>query len=268
MDVDNSASSNQNFQIKKVFLVLSGKGGVGKSSVTTELAYALYDKGYKVGVLDVDLCGPSIPKMFNIEKGVINQSEQGWVPVYVDDEKRLGVISIGFLLNSKEDAVIWRGPKKNSMIKKFMCDVFWGELDFLLIDTPPGTSDEHLAVLENIKEMGFNNHSAILVTTPQNLAVNDVRREITFCKKVGIPIAGIVENMSGFTCPHCKECTYIFTRQGGKILAEKTGCVFLGAIPLDPILSNCIENGLKFLETLKDSAILENVNAIVNILLN
>jgi Mrp family chromosome partitioning ATPase len=110
MEVEEGANLNQ---IKRVFLVLSGKGGVGKSSVTTELAYALYDRGYKVGVLDVDLCGPSIPKMFNIEQGVINQSEQGWIPVYVDKEKRLGVISIGFLLNSKEDAVIWRGPKKN-----------------------------------------------------------------------------------------------------------------------------------------------------------
>ena len=116
----------------------------------------------------------------------------------------------------------------SAMIKKFMNDVVWNELDYLLIDTPPGTSDEHLAVLENIKAINYNDYSAVIVTTPQNLSVNDVRREISFCKKVGIPIAGIVENMSGFICPCCKECTNIFTKQGGKILAENTNCKFLG----------------------------------------
>ncbi|CAF0807655.1 unnamed protein product [Brachionus calyciflorus] len=260
MEVDDQQIS----KIKKVFLILSGKGGVGKSSVTTQLAFALYEKGYKVGVLDVDLCGPSIPKMFNLENGVINQSESGWIPVYYDNEKRLGVISIGFLLNSKSDAVIWRGPKKNSMIKKFMTDVVWGDLDYLLIDTPPGTSDEHLAVMENIRSINYSDYSAVLVTTPQNLSVNDVRREITFCHKVGIPITGIIENMSGFTCPNCKDCTYLFTRQGGKILAEKSNCTFLGAIPIDPNLTRCIENGLDFLTTLKDSPCYSNIKEITD----
>ncbi|RNA22676.1 cytosolic Fe-S cluster assembly factor NUBP2 -like protein [Brachionus plicatilis] len=259
MEVDDQKSN-----VKKVFLVLSGKGGVGKSSVTTQLAFALYEKGFKVGVLDVDLCGPSIPKMFNLENGIINQSETGWIPVYYDNEQRLGVISIGFLLNSKSDAVIWRGPKKNSMIKKFMTDICWGDLDYLLIDTPPGTSDEHLAVMENIKTSNYCNYSAILVTTPQNLSVNDVRREITFCRKVGIPITGIIENMSGFTCPHCKDCTYLFTKQGGKILADNSNCNFLGAIPIDPNLTQCIETGQEFLATLKDSPCYTNIKEVVD----
>jgi len=262
MEVDEAHHSN----IKKVYLVLSGKGGVGKSSVTTQLAYSLYEQGYKVGVLDVDLCGPSIPKMFNIDGAVVHQMEEGWVPVYVDKEQRLGIMSIGFLLNTNTDAVIWRGPKKNSMIKKFMNDVCWGDLDYLLIDTPPGTSDEHLAVMENIKGMHFKDFSAVLVTTPQNISVNDVRREITFCRKIGIPISGIIENMCGYTCPNCKECSYVFTKNGGKILAESTNCIYLGSIPIDTTLTTCTASGHTFIEALKDSHVYTKIKEITQVL--
>lgn len=150
--------------VKNVILVLSGKGGVGKSTLSTQLALGLAAENHKVGLLDVDLCGPSIPRMLNLENSSIHQCDDGWLPVYVSPDKKLSVMSIGFLLGNKNDPVIWRGPKKNAMIKQFLTDVVWGELDFLVIDTPPGTSDEHLAVVENLKG---RTTGAILVTTPQ-----------------------------------------------------------------------------------------------------
>jgi Mrp family chromosome partitioning ATPase len=151
------------------------------------------------------------------------------------------------------------------MIKKFMNDVIWNDLDYLLIDSPPGTSDEHLAVLENIRQIKESvNVSAVLVTTPQALSVNDVRREITFCKKTGIKIEGIIENMSGFICPHCDECSYLFTKHGGKMLAESTKCRFLGIIPLDPNLTKAIDQGEDFSKNMQNSKTLEYINEITN----
>ena len=150
--------------IKHVVMVLSGKGGVGKSTVATQLALCLSYSGKKVGILDVDLCGPSIPLMLGMQGKSVHQCDDGWVPVYVDQKQTLSLMSIGFLLNDKDDPVVWRGPKKNGMIKQFVKDVVWDELDYLVIDTPPGTSDEHLAVLENLKG---RIDGAILVTTPQ-----------------------------------------------------------------------------------------------------
>ncbi|KAI8080991.1 cytosolic Fe-S cluster assembly factor CFD1 [Thamnidium elegans] len=187
--------------IKNIVLVLSGKGGVGKSSVTTQLALSLVDQGKKVGVLDIDLTGPSIPRMLGLDGMKVHQASQGWVPVYADANQRLSCMSIGFLLTNKNDSVVWRGPKKNAMIKQFLQDVYWGELDYLLIDTPPGTSDEHIGIVEYLKE--FNPDGAVIVTTPQGVAIADVRKEISFCNKVKLPILGVVENMSGFVCPHC-----------------------------------------------------------------
>ena len=150
--------------VEHVILVLSGKGGVGKSTVSAQLALALKYAGKKVGILDVDLCGPSIPRMLGVENASVHQCDDGWVPVIVDGSEQLRVMSIGFLLNHKDDPVVWRGPKKNGMIKQFVNDVVWEELDYLIVDTPPGTSDEHLAVLENLKSKV---DGAILVTTPQ-----------------------------------------------------------------------------------------------------
>ncbi|KAI8076681.1 cytosolic Fe-S cluster assembly factor CFD1 [Gilbertella persicaria] len=187
--------------IKNIVLVLSGKGGVGKSSVTTQLALALVHQGKKVGVLDIDLTGPSIPRMLGLDGKQVHQASQGWVPVYADENKQLSCMSIGFLLSNKNDSVVWRGPKKNAMIKQFLQDVYWGELDYLLIDTPPGTSDEHIGIVEYLRD--FNPDGAVIVTTPQGVAIADVRKELSFCKKVKLPILGVVENMSGFVCPHC-----------------------------------------------------------------
>ncbi|KAK6626138.1 hypothetical protein RUM43_006443 [Polyplax serrata] len=234
--------------VKQVILVLSGKGGVGKSTVSTKLALALKDRGFKVGLLDIDLTGPSVPYLLGIENKNIFQSSEGWVPVYVDENKRLGVMSIGFLLNSRNDSLVWRGPKKTSMIKQFLSDVHWQDLDYLVIDTPPGTSDEHITVMENIRTV--SNRGAIIVTTPQAVALEDVRKEISFCRRTGIPILGLVENMSGYACPHCTEVTNIFSKGGGESLAAATNVTFLGCLPLDTSLgdsadSTVIPEGIK-----------------------
>uniref|UniRef100_A0A2S2N770 Cytosolic Fe-S cluster assembly factor NUBP2 homolog n=1 Tax=Schizaphis graminum TaxID=13262 RepID=A0A2S2N770_SCHGA len=222
--------------VKHIILVMSGKGGVGKSTVSTQLALGLVTKGYRVGILDVDLCGPSIPYLLKLENQEVHQCEAGWVPVYTDESKSLGVLSIGFLTKSRNDSVVWRGPKKTAFIKQLLSDVFWEDVDYLIIDTPPGTSDEHITVMENIKETPCD--GAILVTTPQQIALDDVRKELSFCRKTSIPILGIVENMSGYVCPNCAECTNLFSSNGGKSLAEHFQVPFLGTVPIDPRVSS------------------------------
>ncbi|KAK3828622.1 MAG: cytosolic Fe-S cluster assembly factor NUBP1 [Benniella sp.] len=238
--------------VKHKILVLSGKGGVGKSSFTTQLSFALsHDEETQVGVMDIDICGPSIPKMFGLDGEQIHSSNSGWSPVYVTDN--LGVMSIGFILQDADDAIIWRGPKKNGLIKQFLKDVDWGDLDYLVVDTPPGTSDEHLSVVQYLKETGIT--GAILITTPQEVALQDVRKEIDFCRKVKIPIIGVVENMAGFVCPNCKGESVIFapTTGGAKKMAADTNVRFLGSIPLDPRIGKSCDQGLSFLEEYPDS---------------
>nr|XP_055037392.1 cytosolic Fe-S cluster assembly factor nubp2 isoform X1 [Misgurnus anguillicaudatus] len=252
-------------QVKHVVLVLSGKGGVGKSTITTELALALKHAGQKVGILDVDLCGPSIPRMLNVGKPEVHQCDAGWVPVYADPQQQLALMSIGFLLEDPDEAVVWRGPKKTALIGQFVSDVAWGELDVLLVDTPPGTSDEHLAVLENLRKHRMD--GAVLVTTPQAVSTGDVRREITFCKKTGVKILGIVENMSGFVCPHCSECSNIFSKGGGEELAKLTASVFLGSVPLDPLLTASLEEGRDFLQAFPESSAYTAISTIAETLL-
>ncbi|KAK6165183.1 hypothetical protein SNE40_023625 [Patella caerulea] len=247
--------------VKHVILVLSGKGGVGKSTVATQIALSLRDAGHKVGILDVDLCGPSIPKMFNVSNQDIHQCPEGWLPVFVDKEQTLGIMSISFLLDNQNDAVVWRGPKKTAMIKQFLNDVYWKDMDYLIIDTPPGTSDEHITVMENLKQ--YNPDGAILVTTPQAVAVGDVRRELTFCRKTRIPVIGIIENMSGFVCPHCSECTNIFSKGGGEALAKQSEVPFLGCIPLDPQLTQSLEEGQSFADKCSSSPTMAAINTLV-----
>jgi len=227
--------------VKHIFLVLSGKGGVGKSTIATQLALGLVQQGKKVGLLDVDICGPSVPHMLNLTGQDIHQCSEGWVPVYTDDTQMLAVVSIGFLLKSTSDAVVWRGPKKNAMIKQFITDVYWKDVEYLIIDTPPGTSDEHITTVETLQSL--NPDGAVIVSTPQNIAIADVRREITFCRKTNMPILGIIENMSGFSCPNCNECTNIFSSGGGEALAKHAGVPFLGCVPFDPVLTKKLERG-------------------------
>ncbi|GAB4823469.1 hypothetical protein N2152v2_010515 [Parachlorella kessleri] len=192
-DPDLAAIAERLATIKHVILVLSGKGGVGKSTFSAQLAFSLAARGLEVGLMDIDICGPSIPKMLGLEGEEIHQSNLGWSPVYV--QENLGVMSIGFMLPNPDDAVIWRGPRKNGLIKQFLKDVHWGDLDYLVIDSPPGTSDEHISIVQFLKAGHVD--GAVVVTTPQEVSIIDVRKEINFCKKTGIPVLGVVENMSG-----------------------------------------------------------------------
>ncbi|KAK3089749.1 hypothetical protein FSP39_006178 [Pinctada imbricata] len=238
--------------VKHKVIVLSGKGGVGKSTFTAHLAHGLASNSEKqIGVLDVDICGPSLPRILGVEGEQVHQSGSGWSPVYVDDN--LSLMSVGFLLSSPSDAVIWRGPKKNGLIKQFLRDVDWGDLDYLVIDTPPGTSDEHLSIAQYLKEAQID--GAVIITTPQEVALLDVRKEINFCQKVGLPIIGVVENMSGFVCPKCKTESQIFppTTGGGKKMSEDMKVPFLGSLPLDPLIGKCCDEGKSFLSEVPDS---------------
>ncbi|KAK2463686.1 hypothetical protein APHAL10511_004437 [Amanita phalloides] len=238
--------------VKRKILVLSGKGGVGKSTFTAQLGWAFAaNEQTQTGIMDVDICGPSIPTVLGIASEQVHASSTGWSPVYVQDN--LGVMSVGFMLPSSRDAVMWRGPKKNGLISQFLKDVDWGELDYLVIDTPPGTSDEHLSITQYLKESGID--GAILITTPQEVALQDVRREISFCRKVGIRILGLVENMSGFVCPNCKSESQIFkpSTGGAKTLAEETGVELLGTIPLDPRIGKSADFGVSFIDEYPDS---------------
>nr|CAB3264475.1 cytosolic Fe-S cluster assembly factor NUBP1 homolog [Phallusia mammillata] len=238
--------------VQHKILVLSGKGGVGKSTVTAHLAYALsQDTDAHVGVLDVDICGPSIPRIMGVANEQVHSSGSGWSPIYIEDN--LCVMSPGFLLASPKDAVIWRGPKKNGLIKQFLRDVDWGSLEYLVVDTPPGTSDEHLSIVQFLAMAGID--GAVIVTTPQEVALSDVRKEINFCKKVGIPVVGIIDNMSILVCPKCKNSSVIFPPIAGGVekVAVEMGIPFLGSIPLDPLIGKCCDNGQSYLESSPDS---------------
>lgn len=241
--------------IKEIILVLSGKGGVGKSSVTTQLALSLSSQGHSVGVLDIDLTGPSIPRFFGIESSKVKQAPGGWLPVPLQEPNSetsgvtkygaLYCMSLGFLLGNRGDAVVWRGPKKTAMVRQFLSDVQWGALDYLLIDTPPGTSDEHISLVETLLKTALPGQvsGAVIVTTPQAISISDVRKEINFCKKTGINILGVVENMAGFVCPHCAECTNVFSKGGGQVMAKDFDVPFLGSVPIDPAFVALIEEG-------------------------
>ncbi|KAI0889206.1 nucleotide-binding protein [Annulohypoxylon maeteangense] len=248
--------------VKHKILILSGKGGVGKSTFTSLLAHAFAtNDDMTIGIMDTDICGPSIPKMMGVESETIHISSTGWSPVWVADN--LGVMSIQFMLPNRDDAVIWRGPKKNGLIKQFLKEVEWGNMDFLLVDTPPGTSDEHLSVNSFLKESGID--GAVMVTTPQEVALLDVRKEIDFCKKAGIRVLGLVENMSGFVCPKCTHESQIFkaTTGGGAALAKEMGIPFLGEVPLDPRIGMACDYGESFFDAYPDSPACKALKGVV-----
>ena len=228
-------------QIKHKILILSGKGGVGKSTVAANLAVSLALSGKSVGLLDIDIHGPSIPKILNLEGKVIQSVGDTILPI--DMAENLKVMSIGFLLRGSDDAVIWRGPMKYQMIKQFLKDVDWGSLDFLVVDSPPGTGDEPLSIVQLLE----NADGAIVVTTPQEVALSDVRKCITFCRNLKLPVIGVLENMSGFVCPKCGERTDIFKTGGGEIMAKQMGVPFLGRIPIDPQIVQSCDSGKPFL---------------------
>ena len=276
--------------VKRKVLVLSGKGGVGKSTMSAQLAYALAGQGLRVGLLDIDICGPSIPQMLGLRGQSVHQAASGWSPVYVtqegiaddddaDDEVEIGVMSIGFMLPSEDDAVIWRGPRKNGLIKQFLTDVEWGTLDYLLVDTPPGTSDEHISLVQYLAKALGPDDGALVVTTPQEVSLMDVRKELSFCAKTKLPVLGVIENMSEYSaplaslrlrdaagadatdaalatlrerCPELLELDVVAdvfpmgSRGGAEGMATSFGVPFLGRVPLDPSITRACEAGASY----------------------
>ena len=222
-------------RVSRKILVMSGKGGVGKSTVASYLALLLSEKGKKVGLLDVDLHGPSVGRLMNV-KGGLDIAEEGVVRPYGFSDN-LGIVSLDMLLGDRDTAVIWRGPLKISAIRQFISDIDWGDLDLLIVDSPPGTGDEPLTVAQTIPDA-----EALIITTPQEISLADVRKSINFCRQVKMQIIGVIENMNGFTCPHCEKKISIFGSGGGKKMADQMGISFLGEIPLD---SQMVEMGDK-----------------------
>ena len=286
--------------VKHTILVLSGKGGVGKTTVACQLAYSLASKGNQVGILDIDICGPSVPQVMGLVGQEVHQSSSGWSPVYVDDN--LGVMSIGFMLPNADDAIVWRGPRKNGLIKQFLTDVDWGSLDYLIIDTPPGTSDEHLSILQYLK--GSKVDGAVVVTTPQEVAMADVRKELSFCKKTDLKCLGVIENMSTvkvnlsemkFVGPNgenisdqilqaiksavgnetteriiCETNIFVSSnieKNNPHLMSAKFNVPFLGSIPLDPNLLKACDEGQSFVENYPSSPAAQSVNNIVDALI-
>lgn len=225
-------------RIKYKLFIMSGKGGVGKSSVTVNTAAALAARGFKVGILDVDIHGPSVPNLLGLH-ATLEADERGGLINPAKCNENLYVVSMDSLLRDRDTAVLWRGPKKTAAIRQFVADVNWGDLDFLLIDSPPGTGDEHMTVLKTIPDA-----LCVVVTTPQEISLADVRKAINFLQYAQANVLGVVENMSGLCCPHCGKEIELFKKGGGRELAEKYALPFLGAIPLDPATVVAADTGV------------------------
>jgi len=247
----NTEEQKIKLQLKKIkhkIAIISGKGGVGKSTVTANLAMAFAMRGNKVGVLDADIHGPCIPKMMGLKgQTLIGTPDGRFIPV----TGRLGikVASMDFLLKNDETPVIWRGPLKMRLIQQFLSDVAWDELDYLFIDLPPGTGDEPLSVTQSIPDMD----GVVIVTMPSELSEAIVKKSVTFAKQVGIPVIGIIENMRGFVCPECGSRIDVFKAGGGKRIAEDMVVPYLGSIPLDPKICKDSDGGLSFIVENKTS---------------
>jgi len=261
---DDSKVTKNLEKIKHKLLVLSGKGGVGKSTVSTNLAVALSEKGYKVGILDIDIHGPSIPKMLSLEDKKPEGSNLGISPILYSDN--LKVMSMAFLIKDKDSPVIWRGPMKMAAIKQLIGDVDWGNLDYLIVDIPPGTGDEPLSIIQLISDCD----GALVVTTPQDVALVSVRKSVSFVKKMNIPVIGIIENMSGFKCPHCNKTINIFKTGGGLKTSNDFNVPLLGTIPLDENIVLSGDDGKPIVKTNIDSdssksflKIVENIEKIL-----
>ena len=235
-------------KIKHVVIVMSGKGGVGKSTVSSNLAAAIAMKGFRTGIMDVDIHGPNIPKMFGLEDEQIAVEDNKLVPAVA--AHGLKVMSMAFLLPEKDAPVAWRGPVKMGAIRQFIEDVAWGDLDYLVIDMPPGTGDEAISIIQLIPKAD----GMVVVTTPQEVALLDSRKSIVFSAQVAIPVIGIVENMSGFVCPHCGERSDIFKTGGGERTAKEMGVQFLGRVPIEPGIVMSGDSGMPIVASAPDSA--------------
>ncbi len=245
-------------RIKNKIIVMSGKGGVGKTTISVNLAYGLALKGYKTGILDVDIHGPNIAKMLGVEGERMGSSHLGMEPVEVI--QNLKAISIALIIEDPDKPIIWRGPLKMQTIKQFLSDVNWGDLDYLVIDAPPGTGDEPLSVCQLIPDIS----GAIIVTTPQDVAILDSRKSIQFAKELKMPVIGIIENMSGFMCPHCKKEIDLFGMGGGETAANNMEVPFLGRIPIEPVVVKTGDSGHPFINLDKESLSVKNMNGIVD----
>lgn len=245
--VQNQKISSTLGHIRYKLFIMSGKGGVGKSSVTVNTAAALASRGFKVGILDVDIHGPSVPNLLGFHGGLEPDAEGGLL-CPAKAAENLYVVSMDSLLQDRDTAVLWRGPKKTAAIRQFVSDVKWGDLDFLLIDSPPGTGDEHMTVLKTIPDA-----LCVVVTTPQEISLADVRKAINFLQYAQANTLGVVENMSGLFCPHCHGEINLFKKGGGRELAERYGLPFLGAIPLDPATVVAADRGVPVVMLEEDS---------------
>jgi ATP-binding protein involved in chromosome partitioning len=243
--------------VRHVIMVLSGKGGVGKSTVSVNLAYALSNHGKMVGLLDLDMHGPNIPKMLGIEDHKLAMMDDKIEPVHVTG--KLSVISMAFLIPDTSTPIIWRGPMKMAAIQQFLSEVNWGPLDYLVVDLPPGTGDEALT----IAQLAPNVRGAVIVTTPQDVATLDARKSAKFVEKLGLPVIGIIENMSGMVCPHCGGEIDLFGKGGGKKIAEELSVPFLGAIPLDIEMRKAGDEGRPFIIRRGDSPTWKSVDKVM-----
>ena len=244
--------------IEHIIIVMSGKGGVGKSTVSSNLATELSMRGYQVGLMDVDITGPNIPKMFGVEDEKLHVLDERLIPVTVPPSMKL--ISMAFLLPDKDSPVMWRGPVKMGAIKQFIEDVNWGDLDYLVVDMPPGTGDEALSIVQLMPKAD----GMIIVTTPQDVALLDSRKSLRFGAETNVPIIGIVENMSGFVCPHCGEVTDIFKSGGGERAAKELNVQFLGKVPIEPGVVESGDCGMPVVLKYPDSASAKAFKTIVD----
>jgi len=231
-------------RIKHKLIVISGKGGVGKSTVAVNVAYGLSSQGYKVGILDVDIHGPSIAKMLGIEGEKLQMKEEGEFPEPIKVNENLYALTIATLVENPDDPIIWRGPMKMNVIRQFMQDIQWPELDYLIVDSPPGTGDEPLSVVQMLKKVD----GSLIVSTPQDIALLDARKTIKFSQKMDVPILGIIENMSTFVCPHCGEKTDIFAGLGVEKAARDFDIDVLGHIPIDINIVKSGDTGKAYLK--------------------
>ncbi len=246
-------------KIKNKILVMSGKGGVGKSTVAVNLALGLANRGYKVGLMDVDLHGPDICRMLNLTGSLeAPANPNDLVPPLLYDDN-IKVVSLEYMMQDRDEAIIWRGPLKIQAIRQFVSDMDWGELDYLIVDAPPGTGDEPLSIAQTIP-----NVQAVVVTTPQAVALADVRKSINFCKTVEMPIVGVVENMSGFICPHCEETVDIFSSGGGEKTARDFDIPFLGKVPMDPRVVVAGDTGTPYLSSDEETPATKAFGAVID----
>jgi len=245
-------------KINYKLVIISGKGGVGKSMIAVNLAYGLSFRKKSVGILDVDIHGPSLAKMVGIENRKLSVSEKNVIePVSVNS--RLKVVTIASLLESSDTPVIWRGPLKMKLISQFLGDANWGELDYLIIDSPPGTGDEPLSIAQLIPQL----NGVIVVTTPQEIALLDSRKSVNFARSLKVPVIGIIENMSGLTCPYCGKKINLFKTGGGERAAKDLKVPFLGKVPIDPAVVDSTDEGKPFIQTYKDTHTAKTIDKIV-----